>query len=69
MRERVRVVGNRAILTVITGRPGDADTGLILHGSKQCFELAEILIEAAEQIDENEKNLLRGGLPYQQKIR
>lgn len=55
MKDRVMVMGNTAILKVISGRPGDADTGLILRGSNQCFELAEILIEAGERIQEYEK--------------
>lgn len=57
MKDRIKVMGNIAILKVITGRPGDADTGLILHGADQCFNLAEALIEAGQRIKENEKNL------------
>jgi hypothetical protein len=57
MKDRVKVLGNIAILKVITGRPGDADTGLILHGADQCFLLAEVLINAGECIKENERRL------------
>lgn len=57
MKDRIKVMGNIAVLKVITGRPGDADTGLILHGADQCFQLAEALIEAGQYIKSNEKNL------------
>jgi len=57
MKDRIKVMGNIALLKVISGRPGDADTGLILHGADQCFSLAEALIEAGEAIQRNEKNL------------
>ena len=57
MKDRVKVMGNIAIVKVISGRPGDADTGLILHGANQCFQLAEVLIEAGQRIKDNEKNL------------
>lgn len=55
MKDRIKVMGNVAILKVISGRPGDADTGLILHGADQCFRLAEALIEAGEHIKQNNK--------------
>ncbi len=54
MKNRVRVFGTTALLTLITGQKGDADTGLFLHGSMQCFDLAEALLEAGNQIAETE---------------
>ena len=57
MKDRVKVMGNIAILKLLAGRPGDADTGLILHGADQCLELAEVLVAAADKIKENEENL------------
>ena len=57
MKDRLKVMGNIAILKLLSGRPGDADTGLILHGADQCYELAEVLIEAGDKIKNNEENL------------
>lgn len=54
MKNRVRVFGTTALLTLITGQKGDADTGLFLHGSVQCFDLAEALLEAGRQIADTE---------------
>lgn len=42
--------GTNALLTLITGRQGDADAGLVLHGSMQCFDLAEALLDAGDRI-------------------
>jgi hypothetical protein len=72
MKDRVKVMGNIAILKVITGRPGDADTGLVLHGADQCFLLAEVLISAGEHIKENESRLsfedIRSRKNFDQKV-
>jgi len=57
MKDRLKVMGNIAVLKLIAGRPGDADTGLILHGADECFALAEVLIQAGDKIKENEENL------------
>lgn len=55
MKNRIRVFGTNALLTLITGRKGDADAGLVLHGSMQCFDLAEALLEAGNQIANAER--------------
>lgn len=55
MKERIRVFGTTALLKLISGNRGDADTGLFLHGSMQCFDLAEALLEAGKQIAEAER--------------
>lgn len=57
MKDRLKVMGNIAVLKLITGRPGDADTGLILHGANACYELAEALVQAGDKIKDNEENL------------
>jgi hypothetical protein len=55
MHGRVRVLDNSAIVKLISGGPKEPDTGLILRGAVQCIELAEELIQAAEEIQKNEK--------------
>ena len=57
MKDRLKVMGNIAILKVLTGRPGDVDTGLILHGADDCYSLAEMLVQAGDKIRENEEHL------------
>ena len=56
MKRRVRVFGSTAILPLIAGTKGEADTGLIMNGAMECFELAERLIEAGNKIIDNERN-------------
>ena len=55
MKNRIRVFGTNALLTLITGHKGDADAGLVLHGSMQCFDLAEAILEAGNRIAEAER--------------
>lgn len=55
LKNRIRVFGTNALLTLITGRKGDADAGLVLHGSMQCFDLAEAILEAGNRIAEVER--------------
>ena len=55
MRSRVRVFGTTAIVKLISGREGDADSGLFLRGPTQCFDLADALIDAGLAIAEAEK--------------
>lgn len=54
MKQRVRVLDTTAIVVLVSGSKGDADTGLFLRGSLQCLDLAELLIEAASKIMDNE---------------
>jgi len=56
MKQRVRVFGTNALVILISGTQGNADTGLFLHGPEQCFDLADALIAAGERIIKNEKN-------------
>lgn len=50
--ERVKVTGSYCIVKLIVGGRGMPDSGLILHGEKQCYDLAEELIRAGERISE-----------------
>lgn len=56
MKRHVRVFGSTAVLPLIAGAKGEADTGLIMNGAMECFELAERLIDAGNAILDNEKN-------------
>jgi hypothetical protein len=55
MKDRIVIVGSSAILKLIAGTKDGPSSGLILHGAEQCFELAELLIQAGERIGDNKE--------------
>lgn len=53
--DRVKVAGSYCIVKLIVGGRDAPDSGLILHGEKQCYDLAEELIRAGERISKHRK--------------
>jgi hypothetical protein len=57
--DRVKVTGSYCIVKLIIGGRDAPDSGLILHGEKQCYDLAEELIRAGERISEHRRKPLQ----------